>query len=107
MTPPRTCRLILKYLFPLMFLICGFALPSQAQMHRGSIGGTVTDPTGAALQGAVINIQNPALTASTNEQGRFYINDLAPGSYTITISYFGLETQTRTIRIMLSRLAPA
>ena len=102
---PRTCRLILTHLFALVLLICCFALRAQAQTQRGSIDGTVTDPTGAVLQGAVINIQNPALTASTNEQGRFYINDLAPGSYTVTISYFGLETQTKTVTVAAGQTA--
>jgi TonB-dependent receptor len=89
----------LSHLFPLAFWICGFVLYAQAQTQHGSIGGTITDPTGAVLQGAVISIQNPALTASTNEQGRFYINDLTPGSYTVTISYLGLETQTKTVTV--------
>ncbi len=102
---PRTCRLILNYLSTLVLLICCFAPRAQAQTQRGSIDGTVTDPTGAVLQGAVINIQNPALTASTNEQGRFYINDLAPGSYTVTISYFGLETQTKTVTVAAGQTA--
>jgi TonB-dependent receptor len=105
--PTRTCRVIFSYLFPFVFLICGFTLRAQAQTQRGSIGGTVTDATGAVLQGVLINIQNPALTASTNEQGRFYINDLAPGSYTVTISYFGLETQTKTVTVVAGQTATA
>lgn len=105
--PTRTCRVIFSYLFPFVFLICGFTLRAQAQTQRGSIGGTVTDATGAGLQGVLINIQNPALTASTNEQGRFYINDLAPGSYTVTISYFGLETQTKTVTVVAGQTATA
>jgi TonB-dependent receptor len=97
--PVSASRLTLNHLFPLVFLICGSVLCAQAQTQHGSIGGTITDPTGTVLQGAVINIQNPALTASTNEQGRFYINDLTPGSYTVTISYLGLETQTKTVTV--------
>ncbi len=81
----------------LMLPVCMQFLGAQTQ--PGSIGGSVTDATGSALQGAVIKIQKPALTASTNEQGRFYINDLAPGSYTVSISYLGLESQTKIVTV--------
>ncbi len=75
---------------------CAFALHAGAQA-RGSIAGTVSGPNSAVLQGAVITIQSPSLTASTNEEGRYYINDLAPGSYNLTVNYFGLTSYTTTV----------
>ncbi len=81
-------------LLALVLLVCGIAPRANAQAH-GAIAGTITNPNGAALQGAQIAIQDPSLTASTNEQGRFYINDLAPGTYNLTITYLGLAPLKR------------
>jgi len=89
--PQRLARFATLALF-----LCAFVLHAGAQT-RGSIAGTVSGPNNAALQGAVITIQTPSLTASTNEGGRYYINDLAPGSYSVTVSYFGLTEFTSTV----------
>jgi TonB-dependent receptor len=81
-----------------------FALPFAASAQsRGSIAGTVTDPNGAALQGAEIAIQNSGVVASTNEQGRFYINDLLPGNYKLTVTYVGLAQFKKELSITSSQ----
>jgi TonB-dependent receptor len=82
----------------LALLLCGFVHRASAQEH-GAIAGTVTNPNGAVLQGAEISIQKPSLTASTNEQGRYYINDLAPGTYDLTITYLGLDPFNKTVTV--------
>jgi hypothetical protein len=65
-----TSRMILQFnqslVLAFALMVCGFAHQLIAQRH-GAITGTVTDPSGAVLQGAQISIQNPSLTASTNE----------------------------------------
>lgn len=79
--------------------------PAFAQSQTGAIAGTVADPTGAVLKGAEISVQSPALTASTNEEGRFYINGLAPGSYKLTITYVGLAPFTSTVTVSAGQTA--
>lgn len=79
-------------------LLCG-ALPRASAQARGAIGGTVTDSSGAALQGAEISLQKPALTVSTNEQGRFFINGLTPGAYNLTVTYVGLAPFTTSATV--------
>ena len=88
------------------FLLCVFVPAARAQT-RGAIGGTVTDQAGAALQGAQISTQSPALTVSTNEEGRFYINDLAPGTYNLTITYIGLAPFTTKVSVNAGQTANA
>lgn len=88
----------------LALLIYGFACQAGAQA-RGTIAGKVTGPNGAVLQGAQIAIQNPARTTSTNEQGRFYINDLAPGTYSITVTYIGLSSVTSSVTVTAGQTA--
>ncbi len=95
-------RLVSLLVFALIF--GGFSAWSNAQT-RGAIGGSVTDQVGAVLKGAEISVPSPALTASTNEEGRFYINDLAPGSYNLTISYVGLASFTTSVTVNAGQTA--
>ena len=86
----RTPRRWVRFL-TVALLFLGILFQARAQT-RGAIAGTVGDQNGALLQGAVVSIESPALKASTDEQGRFFINNLAPGSYTVSVTYFGLKT---------------
>ena len=104
MTPRAITSLRLPYFAAFALFLCGFTLHAGAQA-RGSIAGTVSDPNGALLQGAVITIQTPSLSASTNEAGRYYINDLAPGSYTLTVSYFGLTELSSVVIVRAGETA--
>jgi TonB-dependent receptor len=97
------CRISL---FVVTFLLWFFLPGARAQTH-GAIGGTVTDQAGAVLQGAEISTQSPALTVSTNEAGRFYINDLAPGTYNLTITYVGLAPFKTKITVNAGQTANA
>ncbi len=63
----------------------------------GSVSGTVKDSTGAVLPGAQITLQPGAITAATNAQGDFVIQNVKPGTYTITISGVGFKDSVSTI----------
>lgn len=60
-----------------------------AQQQKGTISGTVTDSSGQVLKGAQISLAPIILNAVSDSQGQFSLNDLDPGSYTITITYVG------------------
>ena len=65
-----------------------------AQGNSGSLHGTVTDPSGAAVTGATVNVITPdgqAKTTTTNKTGGYEINNLAPGKYTVTVSAAGFS----------------
>ena len=54
----------------------------------GSIEGTVTDPTGAAVAGVTVTATRAggrSTTATTNDEGFFRIPALEPGQYTVSI----------------------
>jgi hypothetical protein len=67
-----------------------------AQVVGGSLSGTITDASGAALSGATVSIKNVATgvitTATTNSQGIFTAPNLLPGNYQATISAPGFKT---------------
>jgi hypothetical protein len=70
-----------------------------AQESRGSLSGSVTDPNGAALPGANVEIRNVdtnvANTATTNEEGAYSFPLLNPGKYTLTVNATGFAVSTR------------
>lgn len=78
-----------KFLFVFVILaICG--LPVFGQLTTtGSIGGTVTDPSGAVVPNASITVKLKATgkesTATTNDNGSFNIPGLEAGTYTVTV----------------------
>ena len=75
-----------------LLAILGLAGVLRAQTGTGSIHGTVTDPSGAAVTKATVIAINPdgqTKTASTNRTGGYEITGLAPGNYTITVTAAG------------------
>jgi Carboxypeptidase regulatory-like domain/TonB dependent receptor/TonB-dependent Receptor Plug Domain len=72
------------------------SISAFAQVVGGSLSGTVTDASGAALSGATVSIKNVATgvvtTVTTNTQGIFSAPNLLPGNYQATISALGFQT---------------
>ena len=70
------------------------ALFSQSA-STGTVAGTVTDPSGAAVVAATITLTDKATntprTASTNENGRFILVDIPAGSYDVNVSKEGFR----------------
>src|SRR5436190_779970 len=71
-----------------------------AQTATGEVSGTVTDPNGAAVPGAVVRLTNRATkiesVAKTSESGYFIFVNVRPASYTLTVEVPGFKgTQTQ------------
>lgn len=67
----------------------------DAQLTRGFVSGTVSDPSDAVIVGAVVRIVNGSTNeereAKTNQVGVYRFVALEPGSYTIEFSAPGFE----------------
>ncbi|MBE0656352.1 MAG: carboxypeptidase regulatory-like domain-containing protein, partial [Bryobacteraceae bacterium] len=91
---------LLGLTFALVLAAVLISAPASAQVLYGSIVGTVEDPTGAVVPGATITISNPAtgLTRETkaDEQGRYTVPNILPGSYELKVASQGFRTSTRT-----------
>src|ERR1700722_17418660 len=78
----------------------GRTLWAQETMQGSTIFGTVTDTSGAAVAGATVEVTSPALqgakTATTDSDGAYRIPDLPPGTYHISYSKDGFQTDVRT-----------
>lgn len=62
---------------------------ASAQGKSAEITGTVTDQTGAVLPGAIVTVTSTAglkQTFTSNDQGRYSATNLAPGTYSVTVS---------------------
>ncbi|HEV2730000.1 MAG TPA: carboxypeptidase-like regulatory domain-containing protein, partial [Terriglobales bacterium] len=67
-----------------------------AQTFRGTILGTVTDPSGAVVTGAKVTAKNVGTglerTTQTSADGSYSIPELPIGTYTVTVSQSGFQT---------------
>lgn len=81
-------------------LLFGMLLPLRAQQIMGAITGTVKDSTGAAVPAASVRARNAAtnleVTAQTQGNGSYSISNLPAGSYRLTMTKEGFETETHT-----------
>lgn len=92
----------------LTLLAASFSMNLFGQAVSGNIIGTVTDPSGAAVAGAQISITNVGTNTSyqtaTNDSGNYTGANLAPGSYTVTITAPGFQKFTQqNVRVDVSQ----
>ena len=78
-------------------LLCTLWVPGAAgQAVYGSILGTVTDPSGAAVAGAKVTAtsqtKNVSTQETTNESGNYAVTHLTPDVYTVRIEGTGFKT---------------
>ncbi len=82
-------------------LVLGFlVVVPTAVFAQASIVGTVRDASGAVLPGVTVEASSPALiekarTVVTNGVGQYSIEDLRPGTYTVTFTLPGFTTVKR------------
>src|SRR5579862_560863 len=87
-------------------VLCGCAIFSIlvslafGQGGRGTINGTVQDPTGALIQDAQVTVKNlltgSITTLATTTDGHYSAPFLPPGKYEISIAKQGFATQTQS-----------
>src|SRR6202795_641982 len=88
-----------RSLLVIALLLCVCALVPSALFSQsastGTVAGTVTDPSGAAVAAATVTLTdkatNPPPTASTNENGRYILVDIPAGSYDVSVSKEGFR----------------
>ncbi|SEG69924.1 Carboxypeptidase regulatory-like domain-containing protein [Bryocella elongata] len=80
--------------------LMGIALGATAQQYLGTIGGEVTDPSGAKVPAAVLTAEEASThfktTATANGAGAFNMPSLQPGTYTLTLTASGFRKEVRT-----------
>jgi hypothetical protein len=78
-------------MFTFTFIACGNLALSQS--NSASLNGTITDNSGAVVEGAQITVRNVGTdltqTAVTNSSGNFGISPLPAGQYTVSVQRDG------------------
>ncbi len=88
----------MRHLLACVVLLLCVVIPGPAQTFRGSINGTVTDQTGAALAGAAVKATDMGtgivLTTVTTAEGQYSFQDLPPGTYQVAVTASGFTPVT-------------
>jgi hypothetical protein len=90
------------------FLLCMNC--AAAQEVTAAITGTVTDPSGAPIQGASVTARDVArgvvFTGETNGDGVYYLTRVAVGSYEVKVEAKGFQTAVRpAFELVLNQVA--
>lgn len=98
----RSVRLLSRFLLLVAGLTATAAAPlrADAQNAPATIAGQVTDETGGLLPGVTITVKDAKTgrerVVVTDPVGRFLVDQLVPGSYTVTASLSGFQPVERS-----------
>jgi len=88
----------MRRLAPTLAVLLAAPAAIVAQSTTGSLTGTITDPSGATLAGAIVTVTNTATGVSqqvkTDAGGTYRVGQLQPGNYTMKVSGQGFQDQT-------------
>jgi hypothetical protein len=100
----RYFRLAVSFIALLLLLP---TLISAQSIVTGAISGTITDPSGAVIVGATLNLKNNAtgemLTANSHADGVYQFALLKPGTYSLTVTQQGFKQLSQTVEILLGQ----
>jgi hypothetical protein len=84
----------------LLVALCGMLASAHAQTSSGTIAGTITDATGAAIAGATVvavsDQTGEKRSVTTNGVGGYRIESVTPGTFKVTASAANFQTTTET-----------
>jgi hypothetical protein len=101
---PANARTLTSQALIWAVVVVGLLSLSSARLHAqvdvATLRGTVTDPSGATVSGATVNIENTETSSIrstvTNDAGEYNVPALKPGTYTVTVTKTGFSTDKHT-----------
>ena len=89
----RICKTAFAVCLTVILLLWGTS--AAAQTFRGTILGSVTDSSGAAIAGAAVAVKNVntglSRTVTTSEDGTYSVPELPIGTYSVTVEKTGFK----------------
>ena len=113
MIPQGSCPRLTQVSYVFMLALLSFAAPLLAQttVGTGSLVGTVTDPSGAVVNGAKVTITNAAtgqaINATSNQSGTYNSGALTPGNYRVQVASQGFSTVNVPVTVQVGNTATA
>src|SRR6202451_2648727 len=100
----RTSRLAIALVFLVLCLSSPVATYAQSSSaNSGTVRGTVLDPSGAAIMGATVEIQNPVShydkTVQTDAQGNFEFDNVPFNNYHLSASAKGFQGGEQDVNV--------
>jgi outer membrane receptor for ferrienterochelin and colicins len=93
------CRgLLSKYQGAIAMLVCGWLLPLSGWTQTSELKGTVKS-TGVPVEYATIHVRGTSLGALTDSTGKFRIDEIPVGPYTLEVSALGYLTLSKSFQI--------
>src|SRR5688572_3379324 len=93
-------EVVMRTVWRLLFVVLALLLAPRLVLAQASIVGVVKDASGAVLPGVTVEAASPALiervrSVSTNDSGQYRIEDLRPGTYSVTFTLPGFSIVKR------------
>lgn len=98
-----------NYIILILSVIFCFVFTAYGQETTGNIEGTITDPSGARVAGATVELVSQSFrrTVTTNEEGFFRALQLQPGVYTVNATASNFQPLSReNIQVLLGQTTP-
>src|SRR5215469_12088703 len=90
----------------LTVLLAFIATLGHAQSNSGTVSGTITDPSGAVIPGATVEISNHVSgykrTATTDGSGQFRFYNIPFNPYQVDVTMSGFAPSTQSVKVTSS-----
>src|SRR5882672_9165991 len=100
---------ILRLSFATFLVFAISAIVFAQSATTGAIGGTVSNPNKEVVPGASISVKNTGTNkedaATSDDQGRFRIVNLDPGTYDVTINATGFSAHMEKVIVEVGRVS--
>jgi outer membrane cobalamin receptor len=80
-------------------ILCALSIITFAQNSPLTISGHVKSADGELLSGAAVALNGTATGTFTNAEGKYNLEKMKPGSYELTVSFMGYQSESRQIAV--------
>src|SRR5947209_5177764 len=99
---------ILRFSFVAFLVLATSVIAFSQSTTTGAIGGVLTNPNKEVVAGASVSVKNLGTnkedTGTSDDQGRFRVVNLDPGTYDVTVNATGFGAYTEKVIVEVGRV---